>query len=74
VGEGIVLAEEKFMENPWIKKLVKGGVMLFGSYILTGITNSFLAMGPVGWLLVGGLAIGLGYAIEWLGRAGVEEL
>ena len=68
------MAEEKFMENPWIKKLVKGGVMLFGSYILTGITNSFLAMGPVGWLLVGGLAIGLGYAIEWLGRAGVEEL
>ncbi|GEM_PF-6161391 len=67
------MSMDQFMEHPWIKKLIKGGVMLFGSYILTGITNSFIAMGPVGWILVGGLAIGLGYAVEWLGRAGSEE-
>jgi len=61
------------MENPWVKRLVKGGVVLFGSYILTGLTNSFIAMGPVGWILVGGLATGIGVAVEWLGRAGSEE-
>ncbi len=61
------------MENPWVKRLVKGGVVLFGSYILTGLTNSFIAMGPVGWILVGGLATGIGVAVEWLGMAGREE-
>lgn len=61
---------EQVAENPWVKKLVKGGVVIFGSYIITGLTNSFIAMGPFGWLLVGGLAIGIGFAVEWLGRAG----
>jgi len=67
------MSEVKLFENPWIQKLIKGGVVIFGSYILTGITNSFIVMGPFGWVLVGGLAVGIGYAVEWLGRAGREE-
>jgi len=67
------MPEDRLLSNPWVKKLVKGGMIVGASYVLVGVANSLISMGVVGWLFLGLFSVGVGYVVEMLGKAGSEE-